>query len=57
MSYTLLEAIKQGQMTEDAVRYDEKIDLLPPVKRKANGHRGFSEDDKKRLLLIDRRVG
>lgn len=44
-------------MTEDAVRYDEKIDLLPPVKRKANGHRGFSEDDKKRLLLIDRRVG
>lgn len=24
-------------MTEDAVRYDEKIGLLPPVKRKANG--------------------
>ncbi|WP_339235065.1 hypothetical protein NSS75_21500 [Bacillus sp. FSL K6-1012] len=25
-------------MAEDAVRYDEKIGLLPPVKRKANGH-------------------
>ncbi|MEC1666278.1 hypothetical protein [Bacillus mojavensis] len=40
MSYTLLEAIKQGQMTEDAVRYDEKIGLLLPDKnerRRASG--------------------
>ncbi|MCY8979898.1 aldo/keto reductase [Bacillus halotolerans] len=52
MPYTLKEVMEQCQMTEDAVRYDEKIGLLPPVKRKANGHRVFSEDDKKRLLFI-----
>ncbi len=39
-------------MTEDAVRYYEKIGLLPPVKRKANGHRVFSEDDKKETSAV-----
>ncbi|MCY8055676.1 MerR family transcriptional regulator [Bacillus inaquosorum] len=52
MSYTLKEMMEHCQMTEDAIRYYEKIGLLPPVKRKANGHRAFSEDDKKRLIFI-----
>ncbi|MEC1672385.1 hypothetical protein [Bacillus mojavensis] len=41
MSYTLLEAIKQCQMIEDEVRYDEKIGLLLPDKRKAKGIGGL----------------
>ncbi|UPV79108.1 MerR family transcriptional regulator [Bacillus rugosus] len=49
MSYTLKEMMEHCQMTEDAIRYYEKIGLIPPVKRKANGHRAFSE---KRLLFI-----
>ncbi|WP_309476902.1 MerR family DNA-binding transcriptional regulator [Bacillus sp. ISL-34] len=30
-------------MSEDTVRYYEKIKLLPPISRKGNGHRVYDE--------------
>lgn len=51
-TYTMKEILEQCDITEDAVRYYEKIGLLPPVKRKPNGHRIYSAADKETLLSI-----
>nr|WP_202113439.1 MerR family transcriptional regulator [Paenibacillus sp. MMS18-CY102] len=39
-------------MTEDAIRHYEKIGLLPPIRRKANGHRAFAAADLEVMELI-----
>ena len=36
------------------LRWYEKIGLIPPVERAANGHRRYSEDDVRRILFINR---
>lgn len=51
-SFTMKEILEQCDMSVDAVRYYEKIGLLPPVKRKQNGHRSYSPADKKILMAI-----
>ncbi|MGO4546305.1 MerR family transcriptional regulator [Paenibacillus sp. 2TAB23] len=50
--FTMKEMLVQCEISEDALRYYEKIGLLPPVKRKQNGHRLYSLKDKEMLLSI-----
>ncbi|OML67151.1 MerR family transcriptional regulator, partial [Salmonella enterica subsp. enterica serovar Enteritidis] len=38
-AYSIKQASKKTGLTEDAIRYYEKIGLLPYAKRKRNGHR------------------
>ncbi|MGW8441870.1 MerR family DNA-binding transcriptional regulator [Paenibacillus sp. SEL1] len=42
----------QFQISEDTLRYYEKIGLLPPVARKNNGHRIYNNSHKEALLMI-----
>lgn len=42
-NYTLKELIERYGVSEDTIRYYEKIELLPPVYRKSNGHRVYNE--------------
>ncbi|MDQ0113783.1 helix-turn-helix domain-containing protein [Paenibacillus harenae] len=50
--FTMKQMLEICGITEDAVRYYEKIGLLPPVERKPNGHRLYSLADKETLLSI-----
>lgn len=43
---------KKTGLTEDAIRYYEKIGLLPYAKRKRNGHRIYDEEDIELMELI-----
>ncbi|MGG1553923.1 MerR family transcriptional regulator [Paenibacillus ferrarius] len=43
---------KKTGLTEDALRYYEKIGLLPPAKRKENGRRVYHEEDMQLMELI-----
>ncbi|SFF39547.1 DNA-binding transcriptional regulator, MerR family [Paenibacillus algorifonticola] len=51
-AFTMKEMMEQFQVSEDALRYYEKIDLLPPVARKNNGHRIYNQSHKEALLMI-----
>ncbi|MCM3538155.1 MerR family transcriptional regulator [Priestia endophytica] len=51
-NYTMKELFEQYNVSEDTLRYYEKIELLPPVDRKANGHRVYKEVHKETLKMI-----
>lgn len=50
--YTMKELIKQCDVSEDTLRYYEKIELLPSVDRKKNGHRIYTDVHKETILMI-----
>ncbi|MEH7362164.1 MerR family transcriptional regulator [Priestia megaterium] len=50
--YTMKELIKQCDVSEDTLRYYEKIELLPSVDRKKNGHRMYTDVHKETILTI-----
>ncbi|MFE8064740.1 MerR family transcriptional regulator [Priestia aryabhattai] len=50
--YTMKELINQCDVSEDTLRYYEKIELLPPVERKENGHRIYKNVHKETILMI-----
>lgn len=51
-SFTIKQAAQKTGLTEDALRYYEKIGLLPSVKRKKNSHRIYHLEDIKVMELI-----
>ncbi|MGN7760784.1 MerR family transcriptional regulator [Paenibacillus sp. 22594] len=51
-SFTMKEILEQCQISEDALRYYEKIGLLPEVQRKENGHRIYSASDRESIIMI-----
>lgn len=51
-AYTIQQASRQSKISEDTIRYYEKIALLPRAKRKDNGHRVYREKDIEALRLI-----
>ncbi|WP_419392859.1 MerR family transcriptional regulator [Cytobacillus praedii] len=51
-TYSIKEASEKTGLTGDAIRYYEKIDLLPYAKRKQNGHRIYDEEDIEIMKLI-----
>lgn len=42
---TIREAARNSGISEDTLRYYEKVGLIPPVKRDPSGHRNYSEQD------------
>ncbi|WP_246096581.1 MerR family transcriptional regulator [Paenibacillus sinopodophylli] len=52
MSYSIKQISTQTGLTEDALRYYEKIGLLPPAKRKPNGHRYYLTEDTEVMTVI-----
>ncbi len=51
-AYSIKQASKKTGLTEDAIRYYEKIGLLPYAKRKRNEHRIYDEEDIELMELI-----
>lgn len=51
-NYTMKELVEQCEVSEDTLRYYEKMELLPPVDRKPNGHRVYKEVHKETLKMI-----
>ncbi|WP_046233039.1 MerR family transcriptional regulator [Paenibacillus algorifonticola] len=51
-SFSIKQVSQKIGLTEDAIRYYEKIGLLPPIKRKDNGHRLFDLEDIEVMELI-----
>lgn len=49
---TIAEVSKKYGMTPDTLRYYERIGLLPPVNRKKNGIREFTEEDCKTVDFV-----
>ncbi|MDQ7026814.1 MAG: heavy metal-responsive transcriptional regulator [Anaerolineae bacterium] len=45
---------QQTGISTETIRYYERIALLPPAKRAANGYRQYDERDIERLLFIKR---
>jgi len=50
--FSIKETSEQTELTEDTIRYYEKIGLLPRAERKANSHRVYSLEDIKTMKLI-----
>lgn len=50
--YSIKETAERTGMSEDTIRYYEKIGLLPRAKRKGNSHRIYSDLDLNRMLLV-----
>lgn len=42
---TIKEVSEKFNITQDTLRYYEKIGMIPPVNRKANGIRNYNEED------------
>lgn len=51
-TYTIKQVTEKTGLTEDAIRYYEKIGLLPYAKRKQNGHRIYDDKDTELMELI-----
>lgn len=51
-SFTIKQAADQTGITEDTIRYYEKIALLPRAERKDNGHRVYRQEDIDKIRLI-----
>ncbi|MDO7906264.1 MerR family transcriptional regulator [Paenibacillus sp. JX-17] len=49
---SIKEAAEQSGLTEDTIRYYEKIGLLPRAARKSNGHRTYTDDNIEVMKLI-----
>jgi DNA-binding transcriptional MerR regulator len=50
--FTIKQTANQTGITEDTIRYYEKIALLPRVERKDNGHRIYRQEDINTIRLI-----
>jgi DNA-binding transcriptional MerR regulator len=50
--YSIKEAAKSAGLTEDTIRYYEKIGLLPRAERKENKHRVYRLEDVDTMKLI-----
>ncbi|MEW9700330.1 MerR family transcriptional regulator [Paenibacillus sp. SI8] len=51
---TIKQAAEQTGLSEDTLRYYEKIGLLPRAQREQNGHRYYNTEDMKRILFLIR---
>ncbi|MCZ8523017.1 MULTISPECIES: MerR family transcriptional regulator [Paenibacillus] len=51
-SYTIKQTAELTGITEDTIRYYEKIALLPRAERKDNGHRIYRREDIQTIRLI-----
>jgi DNA-binding transcriptional MerR regulator len=52
VTYTLKELTRLCNVSEDTVRYYEKMNLLPAVSRKDNGHRVFYDIHRETIMMI-----
>ncbi|MDQ0887697.1 MerR family copper efflux transcriptional regulator [Paenibacillus sp. V4I9] len=52
IEYTIKQTAEQTGLTEDTIRYYEKIGLLPRAERKISGHRVYHTEDIKTMKLI-----
>ncbi|MCG7384961.1 MerR family transcriptional regulator [Paenibacillus sp. ACRRY] len=50
--YSIKETAEKAGLTEDTIRYYEKIQLLPRADRKANKHRVYRQEDIRTMKLI-----
>ncbi|CAH1233035.1 putative HTH-type transcriptional regulator [Paenibacillus allorhizoplanae] len=51
-AFSIKEISKMTGLTEDALRYYEKIELLPRAKRRENGRRVYNKEDMQLMKLI-----
>ncbi len=51
-TFTIKQTAKQTGISQDTIRYYEKIALLPRADRKDNGHRVYRQEDIKTIRLI-----
>ncbi|MGX4585777.1 MerR family transcriptional regulator [Paenibacillus chitinolyticus] len=51
-TFTIKQAAEQTGISEDTIRFYEKIRLLPRAERKENGHRVYRKEDIYRIKLI-----
>lgn len=51
-TFTIKQAAEQSGISEDTIRYYEKIALLPRAERKDNGHRIYRQEDIQTIQLI-----
>lgn len=51
-TFTIKETAVQTGISEDTIRYYEKIALLPRADRKDNGHRVYRQEDIDTILLL-----
>ncbi|AWB46666.1 MerR family transcriptional regulator [Paenibacillus sp. CAA11] len=51
-TFTIKQAAKQTGISEDTIRYYERIALLPRAKRRDNGHRVYRQEDIDTIQLI-----
>lgn len=50
--YSIKETAERTGITEDTIRYYEKIGLLPRAQRKGNSHRIYSDQDLETMKLV-----
>jgi DNA-binding transcriptional MerR regulator len=48
------EAAQRLNLSEDTLRYYERVGLTPPVERASSGHRRYSDDDLRWFLFVTR---
>lgn len=51
---TISEAAELTGLSEDTLRYYERIELLPPAERKPNGHRFYTNEQVQMIIFITR---
>jgi len=51
-AFSIKEAAYQSGLSEDTIRYYEKIQLLPQPHRKSNGHRVYDNTDIEKMILV-----
>lgn len=51
-TFTIKQTAKQTGISEDTIRYYEKIALLPRAERKDNGHRVYRQEDIETIRLV-----
>ncbi|THF83407.1 MerR family transcriptional regulator [Cohnella fermenti] len=51
-TFTIKQTAKQTGVSEDTLRYYEKIALMPRADRKDNGHRVYRQEDIERIRLL-----
>lgn len=54
VGYTIRDAAAKTGLTQDTVRYYERIGLVPPVGRDRSGYRRYTEDDLEWLVFVTR---
>ncbi|MGG4480561.1 MerR family transcriptional regulator [Paenibacillus illinoisensis] len=50
--FKMKEMMEQFEISEDTLRYYEKMELLPPVTRLSNGHRRYTQVHQEALRMI-----